>query len=157
MSSEFSLRPFQDEDAQAPADMQRGTVQHVNARDYAPEIIEHWVSGINAQHYRASAKEFSRTVAARPDGTIIGFGDCHTGKSTLGIYVHKDYQGQGVGATLMNHLLDKLYAAGCTVIELDSTLTARTFYEHHGFEVIEEKNHDMRGVPVPVLRMRKVL
>lgn len=84
--------------------------------------------------------EASNVVAlASVDERIIGFGRAITdGVFNAAIYdvvVHPEYQNQGVGKKIMEHLMDKLADGSC--VHLISTSGNEAFYRKMGFKRIK--------------------
>lgn len=72
-------------------------------------------------------------LAYAPDGTVAGTGrllpDGHIGRMA----VRKPHRGKGVGALLLNHLVDEARRRGHLQVALAAQLHAQGFYAAHGF------------------------
>jgi RimJ/RimL family protein N-acetyltransferase len=85
-------------------------------------------------------------LVAEEEGRIIGEINCKGGErwatqhiALIGMYIHKDWRGQGVGSTLMQHAIDWAKQSGL-ITRLELLVYARNvsaigMYEKHGFEV----------------------
>jgi putative acetyltransferase len=60
-------------------------------------------------------------------------------------FCHHNYQGQGVGKALMNHVLDIGKQQGINRFFSEVSITAKPFYEHFGFEVAKAQEVEIRG------------
>jgi putative acetyltransferase len=84
------------------------TVTHVCAKDYTPDQIKIWTASIeNAQRWLdIILKQFVQI--AWIDGKMVGFGSLDKGNYIDLMYVHKDYQGQGVANAIYKKPSDKV-------------------------------------------------
>lgn len=125
---------------------------HVDAwrTTYVGQVPDHYLAELSVPKREAawSSSLLNKTAQifiAEREGTIQGFisvgptRDPDLQPSTTGevyaIYLHQDYQRQGIGQRLWNRGTEALQAAGCreaTVWVLKSNLPARTFYEKMG-------------------------
>lgn len=136
------------------------TVHSVNAADYSAEQLAAWAPETLRkellERWGASLAN-NKTFVAWKDGTIVGFSDLAAEGKLDRLYVHKDYQRQGVA----NRLLKKIEQEACRqqVEELaaDVSITAKPFFEHHGFSVIEPQIVKRFGVQLKNYRMSKML
>ena len=71
------------------------------------------------------------TLIAVLDGVITGFADMDKKGYINMLYVHKDYQGQGIATALINEL--ERYARKESVIcfETHASITAKPFFENY--------------------------
>jgi RimJ/RimL family protein N-acetyltransferase len=111
-------------------------------------------------HYRkmlADPRNDGRNLVAVLDGRIIGtvtYGRSDEGIGDVGVFVADEFDGTGVGDTLLDSL------AATTTEPLEVAIFARNpsreFYRRHGFsEYGEEFEHRFRdGVSLPVQRLR---
>ena len=71
------------------------------------------------------------------------------------VYVHKDHLRKGVGSGLLTAAEHSLRELGCLQIRIESTVTAKEFYEIHGYEVTGSATYDGdENVPVYVMSKR---
>ena len=99
----MKIRRSMERDAAELARLHRGTIRHVNSRDYSPAQIEAWAGRTSAAKFRRHHHTHIRFVATE-QGKIIGFADFGKDGSFGGLYVHKDFVGKGVGTKLMKKL-----------------------------------------------------
>ena len=132
----MEIRRTRDEDYVEMADLRKNTIRSVNANDYPEHVIHTWSSTLEADDLRAGASQFKRLVALAGND-IVGF--CyHTFAFEISlVYVHKDHLRKGVGSSLLKVAEYSLKDLGCLQIRIESSITARAFYETHGYEVIE--------------------
>ena len=148
------IRLAEDKDYDEIADLHKGTIQHINSMDYPEDVISVWAGRTAASRYRNSAKDVKRWVAVE-DEKIVGFCD-HDFKCDLGgLYVHKDFQGKGVGKNLLETAESSMKKLGCQKITIMSTLSAKTFYENNGYKAIKKGSHQIEDKKVDVFNMTK--
>lgn len=151
----LTLRPLRPEDAQEIFDLHTRAILEVCAAHYSPDVITAWVSGRTPEGYlRNQSRGENFHVAANASGTPIGFCGWH-GNELCGLYVNPDYHGQGVGSLLLKTAESAAAAAGTPLTQLESTLTAQSFYEKHGYETISRGSRLRSGLEIPHINMRK--
>ena len=98
-------------------------------------------------------------LAVTPSGTPIGTARLHTAAPGRGqirfMAVLPAFQGLGIGARLTAYLEDRARAEGLARVVLDARLTARSFYERQGYQVMGDA-HTLFG-SVANVRMEKAL
>lgn len=145
------LRPYCSEDCPALAELFYQTVHTVNARDYSPSQLDAWADG----HADLAAwdRSLSRhhTLVAVLDGRIVGFADMADNGYLDRLYVHKDYQGQGIATALC----DALEQAVPGPHETHASLTARPFFARRGYQVVKEQQVERKGILLTNFVMRK--
>ena len=136
----MEIRRTRDEDYVEMADLRKNTIRSVNANDYPEHVIHTWSSTLEADDLRAGASHCKRWVALAGND-IVGFCE-HTFACEISrVYVHKDHLRKGVGSSLLKVAEDSLKDLGCLQIRIESSITARAFYETHGYEVIERTTY----------------
>lgn len=68
------------------------------------------------------------------------------------LYVHKDYQGQGVASAICDEF--ERFAAGKT-ITTHASITAKPFFQHRGYHVVRKQEVIRRGVALTNFVMEK--
>ena len=88
--------------------------------------------------FRDSSFQAHTTLVAEWEGVIVGFADLADDGYLDRLYVHKDYQGQGIATALC----DALPRARLT----HASLTARPFFEKRGWRVERAQQVERHGV-----------
>ncbi len=100
----FTLRAYKPRDISAMAHLFYDTVHSVNKRDYTPQQLRVWATG----HVDCAAWEqrfsSSLTIIAEREVELLGFGNRVAGGEIDCLYVHRDYQRQGVGSAILRAL-----------------------------------------------------
>lgn len=141
----ITIRDFQEEDAQTLWALFFNTVRNVNRRDYTEQQVKAWAQeGFDSQLW------LKKMISIQPfvgelDGVIVGYSDVQPSGLVDHFFCHHEYQGQGVGRALMTHVLKQAAAKGLDRIYSEVSITARPFYEHMGFTVVNEQQIEVRG------------
>jgi predicted GNAT family N-acyltransferase len=103
----------------------------------------------------AQDAQCEHALAYGEDGTALGTGrllpDGHVGRMA----VLKQWRGQGVGALLLQVLVERARARGDAAVRLNAQTTAAGFYRRYGFEV-SGPGFIEAGIPhVPMQRQLK--
>lgn len=146
------LRPYRSEDCPALARLFYDTVHTVNARDYTPEQLDAWADGnVDLAAWDASFLSH-HSLVAEENGEVLGFADMDGAGYLDRLYVHKDYQGQGVATALCNALEAACPAKTFTT---HASLTARPFFEGRDYRVLRRQTVVCRGVAMENFVMEK--
>ena len=146
------LQEYQPSDCAQLAELFYQTVHSVNARDYAQEQLDAWASGeVDLKAWDASFRAHG-TIIAVENGKIIGFGDMDETGYLDRLYVHKDYQGQGIASAICDEL--ERFAVGKT-FTTHASITAKPFFQHRGYRVVCKQEVIRRGVALTNFIMEK--
>lgn len=152
MSRPVTIRPFRHSDVPALFALFRGTVHRVNGRDYSPEQVAAWAPAeINPARWATLAGRFA--VVAEVDGETAGFADLEANGHVDRFFVHADHQGRGVGAAMMAAVTGEAERLGLARLFAEVSVTARPFFERHGFAVLAEQQVTIRGVSLTNYQM----
>ncbi|QBQ17559.1 GNAT family N-acetyltransferase [Acinetobacter haemolyticus] len=80
----------------------------------------------------------SYSYVYKKDNKIVGFILMSKGGVILLNYVLPDYQGDGIGSAMVDFIISLSSSYQIDKIKLESTLTARKFYESKEFVILEE-------------------
>ena len=131
------------------------TVSNVCTSDYDNNQIEVWKSSIeNSQRWEDLIENQFILVAVK-NGEITGFCTLDNGNCIDMLYVHKDYQRQGIARKLYAEIEKEAKQQGQKVLFSDVSKTARPFFESVGFKVIKEQTVKIKGVDLTNYRMIK--
>jgi len=73
------------------------------------------------------------------------------------MYTHPAFTRRGIGRLILKLCEEAARKEGFARAELMATLAGAPLYRACGYEVVEPVNDDRGGVPVPLLRMRKII
>ncbi|RWW92334.1 GNAT family N-acetyltransferase [Flavobacterium cerinum] len=133
------------------------TITTICTNDYTPEQIAVWASTVENSHRWYDAVAGQLFLLAEMDDKIVGFASLDNSTYIDFMYVHKDYQRQGIAEILMEELEIEARDFGTITLTSDVSKTARPFFERIGFEVVTEQLNLRRGVEIVNYKMSKAL
>lgn len=148
----ITYRPYQSDDIAEMAALFYETVHTVNAKDYSEEQRNAWADGtVDLEAWNRSFLEHD-TIVAQDGGKIVGFADMEKGGYLDRLYVHRDYQGQGIATALCDRLERAETGNRFTT---HASITARPFFEGRGYRVRKEQQVERKGVLLTNYQMEK--
>lgn len=138
----MELRRYRPADCPALAALFYDTVHTVCRRSYTAAQCAAW-----DRSFRVHV-----TWVAQADGQIVGFGDIDPTGYLDRLYVHRDFQRQGIASALC----DALEAAvPARPVVTHASLTARPFFEARGYRVVRRQEVMRAGVLLANFVMEK--
>lgn len=154
----LQLRAYVDVDASATLAVFLSAVTVTAAGDYSPEQITAWSAPNERQLEEWNQGLMARdTIVATIDGDLAGFSDVSDDGYIDMMFVSPQFGRQGVATALLANVEQRGSAAGATEMSTDASITARPFFERHGFRVIAEQHPITRGVIMTNYKMTKTL
>ncbi len=154
----FHLRKAKMADIPELKELYKNTVLSVNRKDYSLEEVEDWAScGDDTAHMRDLLDEQYYLVAENEQLKIVGFASVNDAGYMHTLFVHKDFQGQGIASRLYRALEQYALKKGATKISSEVSITARPFFEKQGFTVDEEQKRKANKLYLTNYKMSKVL
>lgn len=145
------LRRYQSSDLDEIIRLFKETVKNVNSRDYTAAQIKAWTtSETDFKDWDRSLSEHYCVVAIE-DGVPVGFGDISASGYLDRLYVHHQYQNLGIGTALCDELEKNIDGS----IETHASITAKSFFENRGYEVLKEQEVLRNGIHLKNFVMRK--
>jgi putative acetyltransferase len=139
-------------------------IETVDKSDY-PEIVEVWEASVRATHHFLREEDIVyfkplilntyldaveiRCVKA-VDNRIVGFLGV-AGENLEMLFLHPDYRGKGIGASLLHYAIHQQHITKVDVNEQNEQAVG--FYKHAGFTTIGRSERDGTGKPYPILHM----
>lgn len=124
----------------ATADMADGihdilhrTIKTVYPKYYPREVVDFFCQHHSREHILDGIA--SGNMGVLVDGDVIAGTGCYDNNHITGVYVLPDYQKQGCGSQIMNHLEAEIAKKHDTVL-LDASLSAVCIYEHRGYQTV---------------------
>ena len=141
-----TLRPYHPDDSPALLALFRDTIRRVNSRDYSPEQIRAWASDeIDIAHW--AARFVGRfALVAEEANQRVGFTDLEPSGHLDRFFVSADHQRRGIGATLLAAVIAEARRLKLPRLFTEASLTARPFFEAHGFTTLASQLVACRGV-----------
>jgi putative acetyltransferase len=149
------IRDFRIGDEMRLHEVFRSAVRGVASADYTPAQIDAWApESIDVEAWTARIRSL-RPFVVEAEGTIVAYADLQGDGYIDHFFVSGLYPRQGIGTTLMRHIVETAAARGIDTLTADVSRTAQPLFEHFGFVVVEQRTRTVRGVAVPNALMRK--
>ena len=144
--TQVKIRKIKAEDLKPIVALFKETVHHVNARDYTPEQLLVWAPH-HAHHHLDRWQSMLNNIAYLVEigDVIVGFADITREGYLDRLFVHKEYQRQGIASMLVHKLESLLFARGGNKITTEASITAKPFFEQMGYVVVQEQNKPRLG------------
>ncbi|MEZ9622655.1 GNAT family N-acetyltransferase [Vibrio sp. 10N.222.55.A3] len=151
------IRNYQANDDKALWEIFFHTVRNVNVRDYSQQQVEAWAPSSFDFALWQKRMNGLQPFVAELDGCVVGYTDLQPSGLIDHFFCHHEYQGKGVGKALMEHVFTVGRVRGVSRYFSEVSITARPFYEHLGFKVVNEQEVEMRGVKLTNYVMEKIV
>jgi putative acetyltransferase len=132
----MEVRPPNDAELEAVAEVHVAAAEAGGARAYDPETVAAWAKRDerSPDDYPVDDPASHFVVAVTGDGEVAGFGELVPDEREIrAVYVHPDHERRGVGSALLAHLEGYARALDCGELTLQSSLNAVAFYERAGW------------------------
>jgi len=153
----IQIRKYISSDAPELWKLKHETIHTVNCKDYSEEQVTAWSScGDVPAPWQKRADDMNPFVAMK-DGVVVGFADLQSDGYVDHFFCHKAYQRKGIGRALMVRLIEESRVNNLPLMYSNVSITARSFFEHFGFQVKEALKVNINGVILQNFRMEKIL
>ncbi len=134
------------------------SVQEVNKNLYTEPQIKAWIEkGIsNPKRWEDRVHEQYFLIAER-DGRIVGFASLRLDGYVDLLFVHKNFQRQGIASRLLDQLELLAVVDGLDSLTTEASLSGRPFFEGKGFVVLEALRVKIGKESLPNFKMEKRL
>lgn len=141
------------------------TIAPAHKQDY-PQLLTLWETSVKSTHAFLTEQTIQTlkplildeyfpavTLFCSRDhqNNITGFAGIYENKLEM-LFIGPDYQGQGIGKTLLQYVIKHFNIDTVDVNEQNPQATG--FYLHHGFKIIGHSELDGQGNPFPLLHMK---
>lgn len=134
------------------------TILSVNRRDYSPEECADWAScADDTSRWRELLACSHYIVAENEQAGILGFSSLNDEGYLHSLFVHPDFQRQGVASALYSEI--ERFARERTIrkITAEVSRTAKAFFERKGFQVDKKQKRKARSLYLTNYKMSKEL
>lgn len=153
----MQIRTYQKSDDPQIVGLFYHTVHVVNCKDYSQAQLSVWAPDhIDTEQWcRPFLQDY--TIVADEEGKIVGFANLDAAGCLDRLYVHKDYQRQGIGKQLVHCLETYGQKRGLNKITSDVSITAKPFFTAQGYTVVRENTVYRAGQSLQNFKMEKPL
>ena len=131
------------------------TISTICRADYSPEQIKVWTASIeNTKRWTEKLNSQYFLIALLED-VIVGYASLEGSDYLDFLYVHKDYQRQGIAYRLYLEIEKEAIKRKATVLFSDVSKTAKPFFERQGFTMLETQTNIILGVEIINYKMSK--
>jgi ribosomal protein S18 acetylase RimI-like enzyme len=149
------IRRATPDDALAIAILYHDTVKKINSGDYAPAQIQAWAGAVPEEQKWRERQTNRTTFVDEQNGIIRGFAELEDDGHVGAVYVHADYQREGIASALLHEVEREAVARGATSLSAGVSITAQPFFAKYGFETVAAQEVEYRGQIFRNYRMRK--
>lgn len=152
----MKVRRYRPEDEVEP--LISKSVEDIEPEHYSEEQQRHLEEVIPEMNLEFAEKDRYNYFVAVEDDEIVGVAGYQSESGTVaGIFVDPDFKGSGIGSKLMDRIEEDARSEGLEKIETLASLEAVDFYKKNGYQVTEEKKHDIEGKDIGIKVMKKQL
>lgn len=124
------------------AELFTNTIHKTCNKEYTKEQLNAWANPNIDYEVWEKRLDKTKPYLAILDEKLVGFAEFYEDYIDC-FYVHHKYQGQGVGKTLLSHLLNQAKQNKIKTLRVDASITAKPFFEKYGFKEVK-KNYVKR-------------
>lgn len=155
--SEISIRFSKLSDLKEMQKMFVDTISTICKNDYTPEQIRVWTSSIEDTQRWVKKLTLQYFLVAELDNKIVGYASLEDNDYVDFLYVHKDYQRQGIADKLYREIEKEAIKRKATILSSDVSETAKPFFEKKGFKTILPQTNIIKDVEIINYKMKKIL
>ncbi|MEI3790107.1 MULTISPECIES: GNAT family N-acetyltransferase [unclassified Chryseobacterium] len=133
------------------------TITAICKHDYNSDQINAWKSGAENEERWLQVIDHQFVIVAKVNGQMAGFCTLDQGNYIDLLFVHKDFQQQGVARKMYTFIEQEATLRKEKLLSSDVSKTARSFFEKMGFKVISEQTVDIKGIGLTNYKMKKEL
>lgn len=135
------IRRFRVSETSVVRDLLHHTIEVAYAPVYQPRAVQ-FFKDFHSEEKIIDRHKKGEILIVQKDGDLIGTGSL-VGADIVGVFVHPEFQHQGLGKSLMQELEKKAVVNGIDEVMLSVSLPSRRFYESLGYKITEERTIDV--------------
>lgn len=151
------IQNYKPEFIEAITDVFYESVHAIDESIYSEEQKNAWAPLPRDYEAWAGRLMFKRPYLAMQDERLLGFIELDPDGYIDSMYIHPEFQRQGVGTVLYEHLLAVAQEKGFKRLRVDASWVAKPFFEGKGFAVVSENQVDQNGVLISNFAMERFL
>ncbi len=133
------------------------TINEVCKKDYDGKQISVWTASIDNKKRWQDILTNQFVLVAEHKNEIVGFATLDNGNYLDLLYIHKDYQRQGIAFELFIEIEKEAKRQRQDILTSDVSKTAIPFFEKVGFKLIKEQRVTIREFELTNYKMTKTL
>lgn len=153
--SEYKIRKAKLQDLKSTQTLFVDTIKSSCAKDYNPEQIKAWISGIENTERWIAILEKQYTIIAEDSDRLLGFASLANENYLDLLYVNSEFQNLGIAKALFTDILNHATKEKHSVLNSDVSITALPFFQRLGFEVISEQKNIRKNIELINYKMQK--
>jgi putative acetyltransferase len=157
INTKISIRPALLSDLAEMQTLFVETIETVCKKDYSPEQIKVWTSSIEHTNRWTDKLQKQYFLVAHIEHKIVGYASLQETDYLDILYVHKDFQRQGIADRLYKEIEKEAIIKGSKILSSDVSITAKPFFEKKGFNTVLEQRNIINDVEIINYKMTKDL
>ncbi len=141
----MKIRQYKPDDSAQIADLFHSAVHAIDDTLYSSRQLEAWAPSPPDYYFWAQRLALKKPFVAYIDKYIIGFIELEEDGHIDCLYVHKNYQGQGVAAGLFSYLFDLAKTRKINRLYVEASKPAVPFFKKQGFNILRNNLVILRG------------
>jgi len=133
------------------------TVHTINAKDYNKEQLENWAPDAIDKKKWEERLTNNVCLVTFLNNQIVGFGELSEEGGIDTMYVHKNHQGKKIASRILRELMDYAQDHSFKILTTEASITARPFFERHGFKVIKTQTNHYEQLEFVNYKMKKYI
>jgi len=147
------IRKYQPGDELAIGQIYYDAVHQLTCDDYSEEQRHAWATPFETDDPARAEKWRRRCELKQPrvaivDGEIAGFIEFEEDGHIDCTYASPAHAGQGHMSAIMKQIFTEARQSNLIRLYAEVSITARPFFKRHGFCVVRDNPHEVRGVPI---------
>ncbi len=129
------------------------------SRSYDSQVIANWSGEPWPSRFLKSKESGDEQYVFTHEGSVVCFGSINLERRKLvALFVSPEQSGKGIGQSMLEFLVARAESSGISILKVDSSLNAVSFYERHGFTEISRSMHrTQNGVAMESVQMERKL
>jgi putative acetyltransferase len=153
----MTLRDYMPSDAELLTEVYRDAARNLGLQGYTLEQTRVWaMHPENLEEFRATLSE-GLTICAVVDDSPVAFGQLHPSDHIAYLYCRSGHARNGHASAILANLEEQARLNQVSRLRVEASCVARTFFERHGYRVVEEERPVRHGVEFLRFKMQKTL
>ena len=150
--SDTVIRKYQRGDELRIGEIYHDAVHQLTCDHYSEQQRHAWATPIEgdaswAEKWRKRCERKQPWVAV-VDDQVVGFIEFDSDGHIDCTYVSPTHAGKGHMSAIMDRIFQEARQSNLIRLYAEVSITARPFFERHGFRVVRDNPHEVRGVPI---------